>query len=195
MTVIKLQYDAVASFPDRPWHLLSVLNAVAGGIYYHGPEHYSQAAQDVMNGRVPPEYISTTVNSQGGVTTTYTVQQDPAFLHPLEPVFPHTVAAVNKVLTPIIDLGYSERTPDAGPHLAPGGQLVDKFGKPVFPLSATQSSVGSARTALSAAAAADTAPVHTAPVHTAPARGSAAKNSAPADREPSARAARTRASR
>jgi hypothetical protein len=91
-----------------------------------------------MNGRVPPEYISTTVNSKGGVTTTYRVQEDPALLHALAPVFPVAVAAVHKVLTPIISLGYSELTPDAGPHLAPGGQLVDKNGRAVFPLPAAQ---------------------------------------------------------
>jgi hypothetical protein len=138
VTVIKLQYDAIASWPDRPWHLLSVLNAVAGGVFYHGTDHYGNAAQDVINGRVSPEHISTAVNSQGGVTTTYTVQQNPALLHPLEPIFPEAVAAVNKVLAPIINLGYSELTPDAGPHLAPGGQLIGKNGKPVFQLPAAQ---------------------------------------------------------
>jgi hypothetical protein len=138
VTVLKLQYDAIASWPDRPWHLLAVLNAIAGSILYHGTDHYGNAAQDVMNGRVPPEHITATVNSLGGVTTTYTVQQNPAFLHPLEPIFPEAVAAVNKLLTPIINLGYSELTPDAGPHLAPGGQLVDKNGRAVFPLPAAQ---------------------------------------------------------
>lgn len=132
VTVIKLQYDAVASWPDRPWHLLSVVNALAGGILYHGTDHYDAAARDVMNGRVPAEYISTAVNSQGGTTTTYAVQQNPALFHLLEPVFPEAVAAANKALTPILNLGYSELTPDAGPHLAPGGRLVDKEGQPIW---------------------------------------------------------------
>jgi hypothetical protein len=134
VTVIKLQYDAIASWPDRPWHLLSVLNAILGGILYHGTDHYSIAAQAVINGQVPAENIRTSVNSLGGVTTTYTVQQKPAFLHLLEPYFPSAVAEINKVLTPLVNLGYSELTPDAGPHLAPGGQLVGKDGKPVFQL-------------------------------------------------------------
>ncbi len=133
VTVLKLQYDAIANWPDRPWHLLAVLNAIAGGIYFHASENYSEYAQDIVNGRTPPGTVTTTVNSQGGVTTTYTVQQTPALLYPLEPIFPEAVAAVNKVLTPIINLGYSELTPDAGPHLAPGGQLVDMSGTPVFP--------------------------------------------------------------
>ena len=132
VTVIKLQYDAIASWPDRPWHLLSVLNAIAGGFFYHGTDHYGVAAKAVMNGRVPAENVSTTVNSQGGVTTTYSVQQNPALLHPLEPIFPAVVAALNRhVLAPLINLGYSGLTPDAGPHLAPGGRLVGKDGRPI----------------------------------------------------------------
>jgi len=82
VTVIKLQYDAIASWPDRPWHLLSLLNAVAGGVFYDGTDHYGNAAQDVINGGVPSENISTTVNSQGGVTTTYSVQQNPRVAAP-----------------------------------------------------------------------------------------------------------------
>jgi hypothetical protein len=178
--VIKLQYDAIASWPDRPWHLLSVLNALAGSVFYHGTDHYGNAAQDVINGRVPSENISTTVNSQGGVTTTYTVQQNPALLHPLEPIFPEAVAEVNKVLAPIINLGYSELTPDAGPHLAPGGQLVDKNGKPVFQLPAARlaadqlPAAGPAVSGQRRAAASTGAP---------PARRSPVTTSAPADRD------------
>ena len=186
VTVIKIQYDAIASFPDRPWHLLAVLNAIAGGINYHGPEHYSEAAQDVMNGRVPPEYISTTVNSKGGVTTTYRVQEDPALLHPLAPVFPVAVAAVHKVLTPIISLGYSELTPDAGPHLAPGGQLVDKNGKPVFQLPAAQLPTAQLPAARPVgAAAAGAPPARRSPVtkSTSAARRSPVTKSTSADRD------------
>lgn len=179
VTVIKLQYDAIASWPDRPWHLLSVLNAVAGGVLYHGTDHYGNAAQDVINGRVSPEHISTTVNSQGGVTTTYTVQQNPAFLHPLEPIFPEAVAAVNKVLAPIINLGYSELTPDAGPHLAPGGQLIGKNGKPVFQLPTAQLPTAQSPTARPAVSAARAA----ASADTPPARRSPVTTSTPADRD------------
>ncbi len=132
VTVVKLQYDGIASWPDRPWHLLAVLNALAGGIVYHGTDHYGIAAQDVLNARVPQENIATVANSAGGVTTSYSVQQTPALLHLLEPVLPRSVATVDRVLTRAINLGYSELTPDAGPHLAPGGALVDKFGTPVF---------------------------------------------------------------
>ncbi len=134
LTVIKLQYDGVASWPDRPWHLLSVINALAGGLVYHRTDHYGNAAQQVMNGEVPPEFITTTVNSQGGVTTTYAVQQKPALLHLLEPIFPNAVEKLDNLITPAINLGYHELTPDAGPYLAPGGVLVDENGEPVFPL-------------------------------------------------------------
>jgi hypothetical protein len=132
VAVLKLQYDGIASWPDRPWHLLAVLNALAGGIVYHGTDHYGNAAQDVINGRVPTDNVTTVTNSAGGVTTTYSVQQKPALLHLLEPVFPNSVAALDRVLTPAINLGYSALTPDAGPHLAPGGALVGTDGTPVF---------------------------------------------------------------
>jgi hypothetical protein len=140
VTVLQLQYDAITNWPDRPWNLLAVINAIAGGILYHGSENYSKPAQDIIDGRIPPGTVTTTVNALGGVTTTYLVAQNPAFLRPLEPIFPEAVAAMNEVLTPIINLGYSELTPDAGPHLAPGGQLVDKNGQPVFPLPAARTS-------------------------------------------------------
>jgi hypothetical protein len=132
VTVIKLQYDAIASWPDRPWRLLSVLNAIAGGFVYHGKDHYGPAVQSVMKGQVPAENVSTTVNSLGGATTTYTVQQSTAILHPFESIFPVAVAALNRrVLAPLINLGYSELTPEAGPHLAPGGRLVGKEGRKI----------------------------------------------------------------
>jgi hypothetical protein len=132
VTVIKLQYDGIASWPDRPWHLLADLNALVGAMVYHGTDHYGLAAQQVINNEIPPENITTSVNSQGGVTTTYTVQQKPALVHLLEPYFPKAVEELDKVLTPIINLGYSELTPDAGLHLAPGGRLVNSDGTPVI---------------------------------------------------------------
>lgn len=132
VSVIKLQYDGIASFPDRPWHLLSILNALAGGVVYHGTDHYGLAAQAIMNGQIPPEDITTTTNAAGGVTTTYTIPQSPALLHVFEPIFPASVALLDTLLTPLINLGYSDLTPDAGPHLAPGGTLVNRNGDPVF---------------------------------------------------------------
>jgi hypothetical protein len=70
VTVIKLQYDGIANWPDRPWNLVADLNALVGALVYHGTDHYGFAAQQVINNQVPPENITTTVNSKGGVTTT-----------------------------------------------------------------------------------------------------------------------------
>lgn len=132
VSVLKLNYDGIASWPDRPWHLLADLNAILGALFYHGSEDYGNVAQQVINGTFPAADTTTTVNAAGGVTTTYTAQLQPALTHLLEPVLPQAVAVLNKYLTPIINLGYSQFTPDAGPHLAPGGTLVRKNGDPVF---------------------------------------------------------------
>lgn len=132
VSVIKLQYDGMASWPDRPWHLLSVANAVAGGVVYHGTDHYGIAAQAIMNGQIPPEDITSVVNARGGVTTTYTVQQKPALPHLLEPIFPQPVEQIDKVLTPLINRGYSALTADAGPHLGSGYVLLGKDDQPLF---------------------------------------------------------------
>ena len=131
VAVIKLQYDGVASWPDRPWNIAADLNALAGGIIYHGTDHYGLAAQQIMNNEVPAQDIRTTVNSRGGTTTTSTIQQTPALPHLLEPFFPKFIAAVDTELNQLINQGYSELYPDAGPHLAPGGQLVNSDGTPV----------------------------------------------------------------
>ncbi|HPX35779.1 MAG TPA: PE-PPE domain-containing protein [Mycobacterium sp.] len=129
--VIKLDYDGISSWPDRPWHLLAGLNAMVGGFVYHGTDHYGNAAQEIINGTFPARDITVEVNSMGGITTTYAAEQNPALTHLLEPILPQSVAFLNKYLTPIINLGYSQFTPDAGPHLAPGGALVNKNGDPV----------------------------------------------------------------
>jgi len=130
VSVIKLQYDGVASWPDRPWNLAADLNALAGGIIYHGTDHYGLAAQQVLHNEVPAQNISTAVNSRGGVTTTYTIQQTPALPHLLEPYFPKLIAAMDTELNQLINQGYSELTPTGGPHLAPGGSLVHSDGTP-----------------------------------------------------------------
>jgi hypothetical protein len=80
-----------------------------------------------VNGQVPDEYVTTTVNTKGGVTTTYLVPRPLALTAPFATVAPNAVNNVNKVLTPVVNRGYSTLTPDAGPYLAPGGKLV--FGK------------------------------------------------------------------
>lgn len=145
VSVIKLDYDGIASWPHRPWHLLADLNALMGGIVYHGTDHYGNAARQIINGTFPAQDITTEINSRGGVTTTYAAEQNPALTHLLEPILPQPVAFLNKFLTPIINLGYSEFTPNAGPHLAPGGPLVDKNGDPVCGRKAPASGAASSR--------------------------------------------------
>lgn len=103
--VIKLDYDGISSWPDRPWHLLAGLNAMVGGFVYHGTDHYGNAAQEIINGTFPARDITVEVNSMGGITTTYAAEQNPALTHLLEPILPQSVAFLNKYLTPIINLG------------------------------------------------------------------------------------------
>jgi hypothetical protein len=68
--VVTNQYDGLSNFPDRPWHLLAVANAIVGASVYHNVPSYTQAFETVVNGQVPDEYVTTTVNAKGGVTTT-----------------------------------------------------------------------------------------------------------------------------
>ena len=56
------------------------------------------------------------------------VRQSP----PFDPYAPALFQFINRLITPIIDLGYSSKTPNAGPHFAPGGALVNNNGQPVF---------------------------------------------------------------
>lgn len=98
------EYDGWADFPDRPLNLISVANAVAGIVYIH-PD-YSK----VDLNQIPPENISTTVNSKGGKTTYYL---DPTVHLPLvqplrdigipEPI----VQAIERPLKVIVDTGYA----------------------------------------------------------------------------------------
>ncbi len=61
------QYDGYADFPDRPGNLLAVQNAIAGAQLVHVPSMLTNLST------VPARNVTTTVNSQGGVTTSYLV--------------------------------------------------------------------------------------------------------------------------
>ncbi|MFY9917355.1 MAG: PE-PPE domain-containing protein [Mycobacterium sp.] len=65
--VVIAEYDAIADFPDRPWNLISLANAVIAGATVHTSVAFGSPAD------VPPENITTTTNSRGGTTTTYLV--------------------------------------------------------------------------------------------------------------------------
>lgn len=136
VVVVTNQYDGLANFPDRPWNLFAVANAMVGAIVYHNVPAYADAVQKAENGQVPEEYVTTTVNEEGGVTTTYLVPRPLALTAPLAEVAPTAANNLNAVLTPIVNRGYSNLTPDAGPYIAPGGKLVT--GESIVELSPTR---------------------------------------------------------
>ncbi len=132
--VIRELYDGISSFPDRPWHLMAVLNALAGGLgVYHNGDHLSEDLRLVLNGEFPAQDTTVTVNSLGGVTATYTHHASGLSIpHLLEAFNPGLAELVNTIITPLVNLGYSSHTPYAGPYLLPGGTLVGSDGQPLF---------------------------------------------------------------
>ena len=106
--VVTNAYDAFADFPDKPWNLLAIANAMAGLIYRHG----QTATADLSE--VPAQNITTTVNSLGATTTTVVV---PSPFLPLTQVLRDagvpdaTVDRLDSVLRPVIDAGYTRNDP------------------------------------------------------------------------------------
>ncbi len=118
---ITYQYDGVGNFPDRPWHLLADLNAILGGFYLHPLTQWADLST------VPESNITTTTNSTGATITTYLVPAPYLPLtRPLEQLGVPTgiVHALDSMLIPIINRGYSNLTPEDGPHLS-HGKLID----------------------------------------------------------------------
>jgi PE-PPE domain len=121
LVVFTFEYDGIADFPDRPWNLLADLNALFGVAYRH-------AATGSLNPyAIPDEDITITTNSKGATTTTYLGRAEHLPLtEPLRRlgVSADLLNAVDSVLRPIIDRGYSRN--DSGPFRGPilsGGQL------------------------------------------------------------------------
>ncbi len=113
-TVIMKEYDGWADFPDRPWNLLSALNAIAGSGVIPGfpSEHNATITTDLS--QVPDGNITTTTNSAGGTTKRYLVPTpDLPLLRPLRDLgFPAAIVdALNALLKPIVDAGYSRNDP------------------------------------------------------------------------------------
>jgi PE-PPE domain len=103
------EYDGYADFPDHPLNLISTANAVAGIVYVH----YSYVEADLDLDKVPEENVTTTVNSQGGTTTSYLIPTEKLpLVQPLrdigvpEPV----VAAIEQPLKQVVDAGYDRNT-------------------------------------------------------------------------------------
>lgn len=118
--VLVQQYDGVADFPDRPWNVVSVANALMGFLYYHlPPDHYLHVG-------IPSSGGVSTTGTRGGTTTTYLIPSpDLPLTRPLRDLGVPTDAVdrLDDALRPIVDAGYSRLTPDAGPHIE-NGRLV-----------------------------------------------------------------------
>ena len=65
--VVNGEYDGWADFPDRPWNLVSLVNALLGIAYVHGGYETIPGGLDLST--VPPANITTSTNSLGGTTT------------------------------------------------------------------------------------------------------------------------------
>jgi hypothetical protein len=121
LVVFTYEYDGIADFPDRPWNLIADLNALFGVAYRH-------AATGSLNPyAIPTEDITVATNSKGATTTTYLGRAEHLPLtQPLRElgISADLVNAIDSVLRPIIDAGYSRN--DEGPFRGPilsGGQF------------------------------------------------------------------------
>jgi hypothetical protein len=116
-TVIVQQYDGVADFPDRPWNVVAVANALMGILYYHLPPDY------YLHVEIPSGTGVSTSSLKGGTTTTYLIPSPELPLtKPLRDLgVPAELAdRLDDTLRPIVDAGYSRLTPEAGPHIENG---------------------------------------------------------------------------
>src|SRR4051812_11415297 len=95
--VVTGEYDGAADFPDRPWNLLAVVNAIVGAVVVHVPVMFANLST------VPAENITTTVNSAGGTTVHYLV---PTERLPLVQLYP-SLAPIEGLLKQWVDAGYS----------------------------------------------------------------------------------------
>lgn len=107
-TIVTAEYDGIGGdFPDDLSNILSVLNALIGGLTHHTYAAFTSPSD------VPPECIRTTINSRGATTTSYLVpaKQLPLTL-PLRAlgVPDATVDQIDQMLRPIINAGYSDRS-------------------------------------------------------------------------------------
>jgi hypothetical protein len=114
--VVNGEYDGWADFPDRPWNLISVANALLGTIYVHG--RYETVPGGLNLAAVPPANIVTTVNSLGGSTTSYLIPTERLpLVQPLRDIGvpEQIVTAVEAPLKKIVDAGYSRNDAAADP--------------------------------------------------------------------------------
>ena len=111
--VVKGEYDGLADWPDRPWNLLAVANALAGSpAIDYAQIHWKSIWFDLET--VPAENITTEVNAAGGTTTTYLVPTaEIPLLFPLHEmgVPDQVIRMFNAILKPIVDAGYRRNDP------------------------------------------------------------------------------------
>ncbi|GAY16001.1 hypothetical protein MSZK_27270 [Mycobacterium sp. shizuoka-1] len=115
VSVVVHQYDFWADPPDRPWNLLAVVNSLFGMAYFHDGTALAVPSDAVVTSQVTSQL--------GGTTTTYLIPSPTLpMLKPLRQlgVPTATVDALNSVLKPVVDAGYSKLTPAAGPHFSHG---------------------------------------------------------------------------
>ena len=111
--VVKGEYDGLADWPDRPWNLLAVANALIGSPAFEYSEiHWDSIWVDLDT--IPAQNVTTGVNAAGGTTTTYLVPtaELPILLPPREQGVPEEmIALLNSALKPIVDIGYTRNDP------------------------------------------------------------------------------------
>lgn len=110
------EYDGWADFPDRPWNLVSVANALMGIAYVHG--RYETVPGGLNVADVPQSHITSTVNGLGGRTTRYLLPTGKLpLVQPLRDIGvpEEVVATVEKPLKAMVDAGYARNDgPRAG---------------------------------------------------------------------------------
>ena len=129
--IVNGEYDGWGDFPDRPWNLISVANALLGIAYVHG--HYEVVPGGFDLSTVPATNITVTTNSLGGVTTSYLIPT--ATLPLLQPLLDigvpaPVVTALEAPLRPIVDAGYirNDAKPAAVQPVLPSATAAPKRG-------------------------------------------------------------------
>lgn len=110
--IVNGEYDAYGDFPDRPWNLISVANALLGIVYVHGRYETVSGGLDLT--AVPERNITVTTNAAGGTTTTYLLPTPRLpLVQPLRDIgVPESVVvALEKPLKAAVDAGYVRNDP------------------------------------------------------------------------------------
>ena len=101
--IVTAQYDGIADFPDNPWNMLAVSNAIMGAAILH----VKQSEFDIRN---KDTYYTVETNAAGGTTTTILIPTE--VLPILQPMVafkfdPDFVAKLDAKLRPKIEKAYN----------------------------------------------------------------------------------------